>query len=141
MFEVRNISVSIHCSPEDVYAYASSGGNLGRWATGLGETTAGDNGEWIADGPLGRVKVRFAPHNELGVLDHDVVQESGASVHNPMRVVPNGAGSTVTFTLLRLPGVSEQKFADDAKWVEKDLGRLKSILEQRSAPPKRRAAP
>jgi hypothetical protein len=63
-------------------------------------------------------------------LDHDVVLESGATVHNPMRVIPNGSGSTVIFTLLRLPGVSEQKFGDDAKWVEKDLTTLKEILEK-----------
>jgi polyketide cyclase/dehydrase/lipid transport protein len=132
MFEVRNISVSIHRAPQEVYDYASNGENLSRWATGLGQTARGDAGDWIADGPLGRVKVRFAARNELGVLDHDVYLESGASVHNPMRIVPNGPGSTVTFTLLRLPGVSEEKFADDAKWVEQDLERLKNILESSS---------
>jgi hypothetical protein len=58
-----------------------------------------------------------------------VILESGASVHNPLRVVPNGSGSEVTFTLFRLPGVSEDKFAEDAKWVQKDLNTLKRLLE------------
>jgi hypothetical protein len=31
--------------------------------------------------------------------------------------------------LFRLPGVSEQTFASDADWVERDLKRLKSLLE------------
>jgi len=130
IFEVRNISVSILRSPKDVYAFASNGENLPRWATGIGQTIRNVNGEWIADGPVGHVRVRFAPRNDLGVLDHDVGLESGATVHNPMRVVPNGTGSTVIFTLLRLPGVSEQKFADDATWVEKDLTTLKGLLEK-----------
>ena len=43
-------------------------------------------GEWVADSPMGKVKVRLTPPNALGVLDHDVVLESGESVHNPMRV-------------------------------------------------------
>jgi hypothetical protein len=129
MLEVRNISVSIPRSPKDVYTFTSNGENLPRWATGLGKTVRSVDGEWIADGPLGHIKIRFAAPNELGVLDHDVVLESGASVHNPMRVVPNGSGSTVIFTLIRLPGVSEQKFAEDAKWVEKDLTMLKGLLE------------
>ncbi|HEX4445220.1 MAG TPA: hypothetical protein VH044_00730 [Polyangiaceae bacterium] len=129
LFEVRNLSVGILRAPKDVYAFASNGENLPRWASGLGRTIRNVGGEWIADGPLGRVTVRFAPANDLGVLDHDVALESGATVHNPLRVVPNGAGSTVIFTLLRLPGVSEQKFADDAKWVEKDLTTLKELLE------------
>ena len=94
LFEVRNISVSIGRAPMDVYAFAGNGENLPRWATGLGQTIRDVGGEWIADGPLGRVKIRFAAPNDLGVLDHDVVLPSGTTVHNPMRVVPNGAGST-----------------------------------------------
>jgi hypothetical protein len=77
--------------------------------------------------------VRFAAPNDLGVLDHDVILPSGATVHNPMRVVPDGPGSTVIFTLLRLPGVSEAKFTHDAKWVEKDLTTLKELLEESPA--------
>jgi hypothetical protein len=130
MVEVRNISVSILRAPTDVYAYTSNGENLPRWATGLGKAVRRIGDEWIADGPLGLVRVRFVAPNEFGILDHDVVLASGATVHNPMRVVPNGTGSTVVFTLLRLPGVSEQKFAEDAKWVEKDLTMLKALLEQ-----------
>lgn len=128
--EVRNVSVSILRSPKEVYAFTSNGANLPQWATGLGKTVRHVNGGWIAEGPLGRITVKFAPPNEFGVLDHDVTLESGATVHNPMRVVPNGSGSIVTFTLLRLPDMSEQKFAEDAKWVEKDLTTLKWLLEK-----------
>ena len=129
MYEVRNVSVSIRRSPKTVYAFASNGENMPRWASGLGQTMQRVDGEWLARGPLGQVRVRFVEPNDLGVLDHDVVLESGATVHNPMRVVPNGAGSTVIFTLLRLPGISEQRFLEDARWVEKDLTTLKEILE------------
>src|SRR5262249_4703607 len=111
------------------YAFASNGENLPRWASGLGQTVHSDGGAWIADGPLGRMTIRFAGPNELGVLDHDVTLASGSTVHNPMRVVPNGSGSTVIFTLLRLPGVSEKKLEDDAKWVEHDLTVLRDLLE------------
>jgi hypothetical protein len=75
--------------------------------------------------------VRLAKPNEFGVADQDVTLETGVTVHNPIRVVPNGTGSTVTFTLMRLAGVSEQMFNDDAKWIEKDLATLKALLEQR----------
>ena len=103
--DVTNISVSIRRSPKEVYAFASNGENLPRWASGLGDSVRSVDGEWIADGPLGRIVVRFVAPNDLGVLDHDVVLPSGATVHNPMRVVPNGSGSTVIFTLLRSPEV------------------------------------
>lgn len=130
LYEVRNITVSIHRSPGDVYAFISEGENLPRWASGLGKTIRRADGEWIAQGPIGEVRVRFAPSNDLGVADHDVVLENGDTVHNPLRVVPNGTGSTVIFTLLRLPGVSEQQFDEDARTVEKDFATLKGLLEE-----------
>jgi hypothetical protein len=131
LLEVRNISVSIHRPPRDVYAFITTGENVPRWAEGLGTRIRRLDGEWIAEGPIGSVKVRFTPQNDLGVADHDVVLETGVTVHNPIRVVPNGSGSTVIFTLLRQPGVSARQFDQDARAVEKDLGTLKVVLEQR----------
>jgi hypothetical protein len=48
-----------------------------------------------------------------------------------MRVVPSGAGSELTFTLIRRPGVSDGEFAQDKAAVEKDLKTLKELLERR----------
>jgi hypothetical protein len=46
-----------------------------------------------------------------------------------MRVIPNGSGSEVLFTLVRAPGMTDQEFANDAQQVERDLAALKSLLE------------
>jgi len=129
LYEVEHVTVSIRRSSADVYAFAANGANLPRWASGLGHSAESRNGEWLLDGPLGKIRVRFAPFNDFGVLDHDVVLPSGQSVHNPLRVVPNGAGSELTFALFRLPDVSPEKFAEDAQWVARDLERLKGLLE------------
>jgi len=131
MHEVQNISVAIGRPVSIVYDFVRDGRNLSRWATGLGNTVHPEGDAWIADGPLGRITLRFAVHNELGVLDHDVTLPSGEVIHNPMRVVPDGDGSAVTFTLLRLSGVSDEKFREDARWVQRDLDRLKELLEER----------
>lgn len=128
---VRHISVSIGLPPEDVYAFASNPENLPKWATGLGGSIKNVDGEWTADSPMGKVKIRFPARNTFGVLDHDVILESGAKVHNPMRVVARGKGSEVIFTLFRQPGMSDEKFREDARWVEKDLNILKGLLERR----------
>jgi hypothetical protein len=129
-FPYRHVSVSISRSWNDVYDFVSNGDNFGQWASGLGDTFRRSGNEWIAQGPLGTVTVRIAQRNQFGVADHDVVLETGITVHNPIRVIPNGMGSTVMFTLLRLEGVSELQFSEDAKAVEKDLLALKAILEQ-----------
>ena len=47
-----------------------------------------------------------------------------------MRVVANGTGAEVMFTLLRTPGMTEDAFAADAAAVERDLKALKALLER-----------
>ena len=56
--------------------------------------------------------------------------ESGVTVHNPMRVVPNGEGSEFIFTLFRRPDMSDEQFAEDGRAVETDLRTLKELLER-----------
>ncbi len=126
---MSHISVSIARPPAEVYAFASEPQNLPRWAKGLSGSIENVSGEWVADSPMGKVRVRFAPRNGFGVLDHDVVLESGTSVYNPMRVVANGGGSELVFTLFRRPGVTDAEFAADASAVERDLHELKRLLE------------
>jgi putative oxidoreductase len=130
-FDVRHISVSIDRSPKEVYDFISDGANLASWASGLGTAIRREGDQWVAQGSIGTVRVRLANPNDFGVADQDVTLDNGATVHNPIRVVPNGAGSTVTFMLMRLPGVSQQKFTDDGAWVQKDLDTLKRLLENR----------
>jgi polyketide cyclase/dehydrase/lipid transport protein len=133
LLEVRHVSVSIDRPPDVVYQFAATPENMPRWAIGLGTSfrPRGD-GSWMAEGgPVGSATVRFVERNRLGVLDHDVTVETGETVHNPVRVVPNGRGSEVVFTLFRRTGVSADQFAQDAKAVEKDLRTLKRLLEGR----------
>jgi hypothetical protein len=84
---VQHISVFIDRQPAEVYEFTSDPRNLTRWAAGLAQSEVGQEGdEWVADSPMGKVKIRFVPQNSYGVLDHDVTLESGVTVQNPMRV-------------------------------------------------------
>lgn len=131
LLQVRHVSVSIDRPPDVVYRFAAQPGNLPKWAVGLGTSfRPQDNGTWIAEGgPVGSATVRFVERNRFGVLDHDVIIPTGETVHNPIRVIPNGEGSEIVFTLFRRPGVSGAQFAEDAEAVENDLNRLKRLLE------------
>jgi hypothetical protein len=130
MNEVRHISIAIDRKPAEVYAFAADPRNLPRWAAGLAQSEVRKDGDaWIVEAPFGTARLRFAPPNDFGVMDHDVTLDSGITVHNPMRVVPNGEGSEFTFTLIRQPGMSDAQFAADAVAVEKDLQALKALLE------------
>lgn len=129
-FPAQHISVSINRPVDQVYAFAANPHNLPQWAAGLSGSIQQVHGEWIAESPMGRVKVKFADQNQYGVLDHAVTLPSGETVYNPMRVIPNNDGSEVVFTLYRRPEMSDQQFAEDAQAVASDLQQLKRLLEQ-----------
>ena len=46
-----------------------------------------------------------------------------------MRVVPNGQGSEVIFTVFQQPGMSDERLAVDIRLVKQDLGELKRLME------------
>jgi hypothetical protein len=129
-FTAKHISVSINRSAAQVYEFASNPENLPNWAAGLSGSIRKVNDDWIAESPMGTVKVKFTETNKFGILDHDVTLPSGVKVYNPMRVFPNSDGSELVFTLYRRQDVSDQEFAEDATAVEKDLAKLKTLLEE-----------
>lgn len=131
MRKTRTVSVSIDCPPDDVAAFASSPENLPKWAAAFAHSVRRSGDDWLVETPAGEIAIRFVACNEFGVLDHVVTLSSGESVTNPMRVVPNGEGSEVMFTLFQASETSEQEFAADAAMVQRDLQTLKIILEGR----------
>jgi hypothetical protein len=113
-----------------VYAFVANPENLPLWAMGLGQSVERSGDEWIVQTPGGPATIRFAGENAFGVLDHTVSPAPGVEVVVPMRVVPNGSGSEVLFTLFQLPSMSEEQFAEDARLVERDLAALKRVMER-----------
>ena len=128
MYTVRHLGVSIAQSADVVYAFLSDPANFAQWASGLGSLKQ-VNGAWIAVTPEGPLPVRFSGRNPYGVVDHWVSPASGPEIHLPMRVIANGNGCEVIFTLFRQPDMDDRKFDADAEWVRRDLEQLKRILE------------
>ena len=129
-FMAKHICISIERSAAEVYEFASNPENLPQWAGGLSGSIKKVHDEWIAEAPMGTVKVRFAERNKFGVLDHEVTLGSGIKFYNPMRIFPNSDGSEVIFTLYRQADMPDQRFADDAGSIQRDLIKLKSLLER-----------
>jgi len=125
----RNLSVYINRDAGYVYNFACVPENFSLWASGLGKSLKQVNGEWVAEGPKGPVKVKFTKRNDFGVLDHWVSPMPGLQIYIPLRVIPNGSGCEVILTLFRLQDMSDEKFAADAEWVMRDLSTLKNLLE------------
>lgn len=130
LLPARFVHIGVDRDWREVYAYAARPENMPAWASGLAAGLTQDGDEWLADGgPFGQVRVRFAPDNPFGVIDHTVTMATGQVVENALRVTPNGEGAEVAFTLLRRADMDDAAFEADAAHVLKDLQALKAILE------------
>jgi hypothetical protein len=130
MMRARTINTSIKSDPKMVYDFVSNLENLPRWASSTFPSINEVNGEWFVDTPEGQNKVMLAERNNFGILDHHVKSTSGVEVYVPMRVVKNGDGSEIIFTVFQTPEMTDERFAEDIKTVEKDLNQLKIIIEK-----------
>lgn len=130
LMTARHISIAVARPAAEVGAFLGDPANMVRWATGLGTTMRPSSDDtWTAEGSLGTVTIRFTPANPHGVHDHEVELSTGERVLNPMRVLANGGGSEVVFTLFHRPGMTTGDFDRDTAWVRRDLETLKALLE------------
>jgi hypothetical protein len=124
--ESRTITVRIDRPFDKVYEFLVNPANWNQWAFGLGKNIRRSQEGWMADSD----RVQFTPRNRFGVVDHTVIRPSGQSVYVPMRLIANGSGCELLFTLFREPNMSDARFASDAGFVERDLNGLKKLLEK-----------
>jgi hypothetical protein len=125
----RHLSVYIDRPASAVCAFVGNPANLPRWAQGLGGAVVQIDDRWFVETPEGRAQVTFAPDNEYGVIDHEVVTPSGDLVYVPMRAIADGDGCEVVFSLRREPGMTDAEFERDTALVNSDLVLLKKVLE------------
>ena len=129
MLPARTLGVSIARPATEVYAYLAQPARFPEWSrfiTGMRP----DGDEWIASTTAGESRIRFAPHNAFGIIDHTVTVAPGVEVFVPFRVVPNQAGSEVLFTVFRQPTQDDRAFEEDCALVAADLAHLKQVVER-----------
>lgn len=125
----RFVHVSIDAKADRVYASAADPGAMPRWAPNFARSVRRCGHSWTVEMDEESADLRFAAPNAFGVLDHWVRLPSGETFYNPMRVVADGAGSVIAFTLFRQPDWSDERLEHDAALVRADLERLKQLIE------------
>lgn len=125
----RHLSVTIDCPAAVAYAWLSVPENFPQWAAGLATSLREEGGEWIAESPVGPMRIVFSPPNDYGVLDHRVYPAEGGEVYVPLRIIPNGEGCELVLTLFRQPGMDDAKYDQDAALVMRDLEFARKLLE------------
>lgn len=131
MLPATTFSVSIDHDWQALYERIWRPEFFPKWASGLSEADLREEGgAWVATGPEGPVRIRFAANNAYGVMDHSVDPGDGNEIHIPLRVIQNGDGAEVLLTLYRQPDMDDERFAADAEWVHRDLAALKKLVEE-----------
>ena len=125
----RHLSISIDVAFDRAYAYAREPAHFADWAAGLAETLHHSERGWVALTPAGEAEVEFSPPNDYGVLDHRVRLPGQPVIDIPLRMIANGDGTEVLFTLFRQPQMDDAAFERDAALVQRDLLALKRRLE------------
>lgn len=129
----QTISAFINAASSRVYEFASNPSNLPLWVPSFCKSVELIEGKWVVQSPAGRVVFTFVNPNDLGVLDHTVTLPTGEKLTNLMRVISNGDGSEIIFTLFQHPGMSDKQFQEDAEHVLSDLQTLRRLLEPSGA--------
>lgn len=123
------VHISILAAPKSVIAFLTDMENWKTWAPWVQSVGRLSEGVWSLDSTDGAMTVRFVEPNSFGLLDHQVTVASGLTVHNAMRVVPNGSGSELVMVWTQSPEMSSEQFDQDVKAVTDDFARLKIAAE------------
>jgi hypothetical protein len=84
---------------------------------------------WSFTTEHGPTKLKFIANKELGILDHQLV-ENNYTWYVPMRVVSQGNKSAIIMTLFQPIHYTDQTFDERMKELEKIMQQMKQIIEQ-----------
>ena len=127
------VHISILATPKSVIAFLADMENWKTWAPWVRSVRRLTENDWSLDSTDGPMTIRFVEPNSFGILDHCVTPESGVSVFNAMRVVPNGSGSELEMMVMQWPEMSSEQFERDVQAVTDDFARLKNAAEAYSS--------
>lgn len=123
------VHTSIAAPPQKLIAWLSDMNTWKSWAPWIQTVTKSSPRDWTLATDAGTMKVRFVEPNAFGVLDHEVTLESGVTVLNSLRVVPNGSGSELVMVVVHRPDMTNDEFERDVQAVTDDLARMKKTAE------------
>ncbi|CAM5539548.1 hypothetical protein AB0F92_23205 [Kitasatospora aureofaciens] len=123
-------AVSIRRPVAEVFAFLADPANWPAWAVVNVKAVepTDDPDWWLMTTPRGPARLRIRGNAELGILDHDYVEDQ-ASWQAPARVVANGTGAEFVITFFQPPTFTDAFFDEQIALVDTELATLKRILE------------
>jgi|SRR6476620_4482473 len=75
----------------------------------------------------GRSKMKHIANQEFKILDH-IFQGAGLEWSVYVRVLPNGNGSTITWTFIKPEGLSDEQFKEQLKGFDSEIDAWRKAL-------------
>lgn len=121
--------VDIQAPRERVFSFLVNPMNWPQYAVvNLRSVSPGKDGWFKAVTKFGEGQIKVRGLKDFGILDH-TWKDPQATWDAYCRVVPNGDGSTVMFTLFQPPVMNDQQFDQAMKEMDTEMAKLKEILE------------
>ncbi|MFJ9821099.1 MarR family transcriptional regulator [Streptomyces sp. NPDC101151] len=126
-------AVTLARPPQEVFSFLADPANWPLWAVADVKAIEpeGESGWWRVSTPRGPARLRIRSHRELGLLDHDYIEQD-ARWSVPARVVPNGEGSEFMMTFMKPPSFTDDVFDARSALIDTALAALKDVLESRT---------
>jgi hypothetical protein len=123
------LSVRIDRDADAVYQFITDPTKVSLWAHGLRSSAWQPHQTGMGQSSIGSIELCFAQQNDLGIRDVAITTPDGQIVECPMRVVGDGSGSEVVFTL-HPATYSADKMEQLGALIAADLNRLRHAIER-----------
>lgn len=121
--------MTVDRSAEKVFDYFADMKNLENGGA-VKSVEKGQDGWWTGETPVGKARFRHTlVSREHGVLDH-VFVAAGTRWDAYVRVIPNGAGATVSWTFVRPDGMADGEFEDQLRMFDHEMENWKNDLQK-----------
>jgi uncharacterized membrane protein len=121
-------SIAIDAPPEEVHRFIADATNLPRWAPAFAAAIRPNRNHWVVSTPGGEAEIVVASNPESGTLD--ILSAADRTRGAFARVISNGPGSEVLFTLFFEPGTPEQAVVAQMTVVDDELANIKQMTQQ-----------
>jgi hypothetical protein len=122
-------SITIDAPTGSVFTYLDDANNLPSWAPAFATTVQPDGDGWIVGQGDVRLGLRIVSDADSGTVDLRVTPPNGRESAVYMRVLPNGDGAELLFTLFFSDSRTDEELARQSAEVEAELVRVRAACE------------
>jgi uncharacterized protein YndB with AHSA1/START domain len=130
-------TISIDAPPAAVMDLVGDPERLPEWAPGFALSVRRDGEHWVVRTDDGERHLRIRVADQLGVTDY---LAPGSELGAFTRIVSNGTGSEMLFTIFFAPDATEQQREAQRATIESELATVRDLIEARRSAEMRTSA-